>query len=133
NLVGRNFRLLHGEGDRARWLFRGIAHAYTVEGFTSGGVARNLRVHAGAASFRVLIIFQHEHPGTFREHEAIAIGREGARRTLRLIVPGLSEGAQQRISLNDTGSNGSVNAACEEHGLHTRLDVLVRETNGIAR
>src|SRR5439155_21703980 len=85
----------------ARRFFWGFAHAHTMEGFAGGTISCDFGIDAGASSASVFVVFQHEHPGSFCQHEAIAIGGKWPRCALRGVVPGLCKTPQRGITLND--------------------------------
>src|SRR4029077_4594870 len=133
DVVGLQSGFFESEGDRSCRLFGRIAHADAMEGFAGGRIARNFSEDASTPSLRVLVVFEHEHPRAFGENEPVSVGGERTRSALWLIVPRLSERAQERVSLNDAGSNRCIHAARKKHGLHTGLNVLVGVADCFAR
>ena len=66
-----------------------------VAGVGAGAVAEHLGVDPCAAGLGVLEFFQDQHAGPFAEHEAVAVGVEGAAGAGRIVVP-LGEGPHGR-------------------------------------
>src|SRR5215470_7038889 len=89
-------------------------------------------VIAHAPSLRVLVLFEYEHPRTLGQDEPVAVRRKRPRGTLGLIVPGLCERVQQRVSLDDAWGDWGVHATRKKHRLHSGLNMLVGVTDRVA-
>src|SRR5580704_5429427 len=125
DVFGGDACLFEGQGDGAGRFFWRVAHADTVEGLAGGSVTGDLGVDARATRAGVYVVLKDKHPGTFSDHESIAVGGKRPRGALRRTVPGRRERAQQSVALNDAGSDWRIDAPDEEHGLNSRLNVLI--------
>src|SRR6185312_1501941 len=101
--------------------------------FAGGTIAGDFRVNPRSASLSVFVLFEHEHPGTFSQNEAVAIGRKRTRRTLRLVIPRLRKSANHGVALHNSFRNRRIYAACDKHGLDASLNMLVGVTERVGR
>ena len=131
DIFGGDVCFFESQGDGAGGFFGRIAHAHSMEGFAGRSVAGDLGIDAGAAGAGVDVVFEDKHPGTFGDYESVAIGGKGARGALRRMIPGLGKGAQQRVALDDSGSDWRIYATDQKHGLHACLNVLIGVTEGV--
>src|SRR6185312_13759490 len=102
-------------------------------GFASGAITGDFRVNPRSASLSVLVLFKHEHPGTFGKNEPIAIRRKWTRRTLRLVIPRLRKSANHGVALHNSFRNRRIDAARDKHGLDASLNMLVGVTERVGR
>src|SRR5579862_6510038 len=131
NVLWSNAGFFESQSDGAGGLFRRVAHADPMERLAGGSVPGDFGVDAGAPRASMDVVLENEHPGTFGDHEAIAVGGKRARGAFRSTVPRLGERAQQGVTLDNAGSDWRIHAADQEHGLHSGLNVLIGVTEGI--
>src|SRR5580700_4433020 len=131
NVLGCDTCFIEGQSDGAGGFFRRVAHADPMERLAGGSVPCDFRVDAGAPRASMHVVLKDKHPGTFGDHEAVAVGGEWARGALRSTVPRLGECAQQSVALDDAGSDRRIHTADQKHGLHSGLNVLIGVTEGI--
>src|SRR5207302_3105538 len=103
-----------------------------MESFAGGSVSGNFSIDSCAPSLGMIVIFENEHPRALSQDKAIAVGGEWTRRTLGSMIPGLGERAQQRIAFDNSGRDGRIHTAHQEHRLHASLNVLVGVTDGVS-
>src|SRR5579872_1779312 len=101
--------------------------------FAGRPIAGDFRVNPRSSGLRMLVFFEHEHPGTFSEDKAVTIGRKRTRCTLRLIIPRLCKGANHAVALHNSFRNRRIDASSDKHGLDASLNVLVRITKSVSR
>src|SRR4051812_48164003 len=121
NVSGGELCLSQGFGNRSCGLVRRLAEADAMKRFASGSVASEFGIDTSAASSRMVMIFEYEHPGTLGQHEAVAICGKRPRSALGCVVPLRSKGAQHRVSLNNSRCDGGIDSAHQEHWLHPCL------------
>src|SRR6266849_4500999 len=114
NVLSSESGFVQCKHDGAGGLLGGFAQAHAMERLASAAVSGDLGVNASPAGTGVIVLFEHEHPGTFGKHEPVAIRREGARSTLRSMIPRSGQCPQQRISLDNSRSNRRIYAAHEK-------------------
>src|SRR5579883_933181 len=77
NIFVSEFSFLECERNSAGGFFRRIAHPNAMKRFASRAVAGDLSINLCTARFGVFVVFEDEHPRTFGEDEAVAIGGKG--------------------------------------------------------
>src|SRR5207247_10131952 len=98
-----------------------------MKGLACGRVSHDLRVNTSAACAGMLVIFEDEHPGTFGDYKAVAVGGKRPRRALGSMIPRLCQRAQQRVSLDNSRRNRRADAAQQKHRLQATLKALMTE------
>src|SRR5215469_15909452 len=104
-----------------------------MEGLTSRRIAGNLGINLCTASFRMLTGLEHKHPCALGNDEAIAIGGEGPRSALRIVVPRWRHDPHKREPLHDPVSNRHVYAADEHLRNQSCMNVSQGITNRVSR
>ena len=99
-------------------------------GVAGHAVAHHLGQDLGTASLGVLQALEHNHPGAFADHEAVALGVEGATgRGGVVVAEGQGLGAGK--SRYPQRSNGRFGTTSDHHVSQAQLDQPVGITDGI--
>src|SRR5260370_32855191 len=99
----------------------------------SRAIAGDLGVNSRASTLGVIVILEHEHPGAFGQHKAVAVGRKWTRSPLRLVIPRLCQRANHGVALNDSFRNWRIHPACHKHRLHAGLNELIGVAENVSR
>ena len=131
-VIGVDFRVPHRHLDTGRCSTALRVDVGDAIGIGGRAVAEDLAVDVSAARPGVFEFLEHQHAGTFAEHEAVAVQIEGAAGTSGIIIVG-GEGCQQAEASDTEGVDHAVGPPGEHDVDVSASDQLGRFTNRLAR
>src|SRR5437879_1831397 len=91
----------HGKSDGPRRLLAAFLQADAVEGFASRAITTDFGINLRASRTRMVVLFEHEHPGAFADYKAITVGRKRTRSPFRSFIPRRRENLHQDETFNN--------------------------------
>src|SRR5262249_51738024 len=106
--------------------FSTLLQSDAMKGLASGTISDDLCQHLHATSLSVLVFFEHVHPGTLGEYEAVSIRRERARAFLRRMIPLASHDLHQDETLHNAERDRRIRASAQDAVSAPRLNLPCR-------